>query len=64
VVRISGFITKLIIAGTPPAVNGRFTNYVHLWEHLERSGITDINGVWGFYNGTHRRIAQTRYAGP
>ena len=37
-----------IIAGAPPLrpINwSNFTNYVHLWEHLERSGITDINGV-------------------
>ncbi len=43
-----------IIAGAPPLrpINwSNFTNYVHLWEHLERSGITDVAGVWGFYNG-------------
>ena len=43
-----------IIAGAPPLrpINwSNFSNYVHLWEHLERSGITDVAGVWGFYNG-------------
>ena len=56
-----------IIAGAPPLrpINwSNFTNYVHLWEHLERSGITDINGVWGFYNGLLTVVSlKQRYAG-
>jgi UbiD family decarboxylase len=56
-----------IIAGAPPLrpINwSNFTNYVHLWEHLERSGITDIAGVWGFYNGLLTIVAlRQRYAG-
>jgi 3-polyprenyl-4-hydroxybenzoate decarboxylase len=37
---------------------------VHLWEHLERSGITDVAGVWGFYNGLLTVVAlRQRYAG-
>jgi UbiD family decarboxylase len=56
-----------IIAGAPPLrpINwSNFTNYVHLWEHLERSGITDIGGVWGFYNGLLTVVAlRQRYAG-
>lgn len=56
-----------IVAGAPPLrpINwSNFTNYVHLWEHLERSGITDINGVWGFYNGLLTVVSlKQRYAG-
>jgi UbiD family decarboxylase len=56
-----------IIAGAPPLrpINwSNFTNYVHLWEHLERSGITDVSGVWGFYNGLLTVVAlKQRYAG-
>ena len=56
-----------IIAGAPPLrpINwSNFTNYVHLWEHLERSGITDVAGVWGFYNGLLTVVAlKQRYAG-
>ena len=56
-----------IIAGAPPLRPigwSNFTNYVHLWEHLERSGITDINGVWGFYNGLLTVVSlKQRYAG-
>jgi UbiD family decarboxylase len=56
-----------ILAGAPPLrpINwSNFTNYVHLWEHLERSGITDVAGVWGFYNGLLTVVAlRQRYAG-
>ena len=56
-----------IIAGAPPLrpINwSNFTNYVHLWEHLERSGITDVAGVWGFYNGLLTVVSlKQRYAG-
>lgn len=56
-----------IIAGAPPLrpINwSNFTNYVHLWEHLERSGITDVQGVWGFYNGLLTVVSlKQRYAG-
>jgi UbiD family decarboxylase len=56
-----------IIAGAPPLrpINwSNFTNYVHLWEHLERSGITDVAGVWGFYNGLLTVVSlRQRYAG-
>jgi len=37
---------------------------VHLWEHLERSAITDVAGVWGFYNGLLTVVSlKQRYAG-
>ncbi len=37
---------------------------VQLWEHLERSGITDVAGVWAFGNTLMMVIAlRTRYAG-
>ena len=56
-----------IIAGAPPLrpINwSNFTNYVHLWEHLERSGVTDVAGVWGFYNGLLTVVSlRQRYAG-
>src|ERR1044071_9781916 len=56
-----------ILAGAPPLrpLNwSNFTNYVHLWEHLERSGVTDVTGVWGFYNGLLTVISlRQRYAG-
>ncbi len=56
-----------IVAGAPPLrpINwSNFTNYVHLWEHLERSGITDVAGVWGFYNGLLTVVSlKQRYAG-
>jgi UbiD family decarboxylase len=56
-----------ILAGAPPLrpINwSNFTNYVHLWEHLERSGITDVAGVWGFYNGLLTVVSlRQRYAG-
>jgi UbiD family decarboxylase len=56
-----------ILAGAPPLrpINwSNFTNYVHLWEHLERSGVTDVAGVWGFYNGLLSVVAlRQRYAG-
>jgi UbiD family decarboxylase len=56
-----------ILAGAPPLRPigwSNYTNYVHIWEHLERSGITDIAGVWGFYNGLLTVVAlRQRYAG-
>ena len=56
-----------IIAGAPPLRPigwSNFTNYVHLWEHLEKSGITDVTGVWGFNNGLLTVVAlRQRYAG-
>ena len=37
---------------------------MHLWEHLERGGVTDVAGVWGFYNGLLTVISlRQRYAG-
>jgi UbiD family decarboxylase len=37
---------------------------VQLWEHLERSGITDVAGVWSFGNTLMIVVAlKTRYAG-
>ena len=56
-----------ILAGAPPQRPigwSNITTYVHVWEHLERSGVTDITGVWGFYNGLLTVIAlRQRYAG-
>ena len=56
-----------IIAGAPPLrpINwSNFTNYVHLWEHLERSGITDINGVGVFTTVCSPCVSlKQRYAG-
>jgi UbiD family decarboxylase len=56
-----------ILAGAPPLRPigwSNITNYVHLWEHLERSGVTDVTGVWGFNNGLLTVIAlRQRYAG-
>lgn len=37
---------------------------VDIWDHLERSGITDVTGVWGHCNGLMTVIAlKQRYAG-
>jgi UbiD family decarboxylase len=56
-----------VIAGAPPLRPigwNNITNYVHLWEHLEHSGVTDVTGVWGFNNGLLTVIAlRQRYAG-
>lgn len=56
-----------ILAGAPPLRPigwSNITTYVHLWEHLERAGVTDVAGVWGFYNGLLTVIAlRQRYAG-
>jgi UbiD family decarboxylase len=49
-----------IIAGAPPLRPigwNNITNYGHLWEHLESSGVTDVTGVWGFNNGLLTVIA-------
>ncbi len=56
-----------ILAGAPPLRpigRSNITTYVQVWEHLERSGVTDVAGVWGFYNGLMTVIAlRQRYAG-
>ena len=56
-----------ILAGAPPMRPigwSNITTYVHLMEHLERSGVTDVTGVWGFNNGLLTVIAlRQRYAG-
>lgn len=44
--------------------NGVPTLAVQLWEHLERSGITDVTGVWAFGNQLLAVVAlRQRYAG-
>jgi UbiD family decarboxylase len=56
-----------IINGAPPLRPigwSNITTFVQVWEHLERSGISDVTGVWGFYNGLITVIAlRQRYAG-
>ena len=56
-----------IITGAPPLRPigwSNITTYVQLWDHLERGGVTDITGIWGFYNGLLTVIAlRQRYAG-
>jgi len=56
-----------ILAGAPPMRPfgwSNITTYVHLWDHLERSGVTDVTGVWGFNQGLLTVIAlRQRYAG-
>ena len=56
-----------ILAGAPPMRPigwSNITTYVHLLDHLERSGVTDVTGVWGFNNGLLTVIAlRQRYAG-
>ncbi len=60
-----------ILLGEPPqrplgtgAVFGVPAITVQLWEHLERSGITDVTGVWSFGNTLMIVIAlRPRYAG-
>jgi UbiD family decarboxylase len=56
-----------ILAGAPPLRPigwSNITTYAQVWEHLERGGVTDVQGVWGFYNGLLTVIAlRQRYAG-
>jgi len=56
-----------ILAGAPPLRPfgwSNITTYAQVWEHLERGGVTDVTGVWGFYNGLLTVIAlRQRYAG-
>jgi len=56
-----------ILAGAPPLRPigwSNITTYVQLLDHLECSGVTDVTGVWGFYNGLLTVIAlRQRYAG-
>jgi UbiD family decarboxylase len=56
-----------IIAGAPPLRPigwSNITTYVQLWDHLERGGVTDVHGIWGFYNGLLTVISlRQRYAG-
>ncbi len=56
-----------ILAGAPPMRPigwSNITTYVHLMDHLEHSGVTDVTGVWGFNNGLLTVIAlRQRYAG-
>ncbi len=56
-----------ILAGAPPLRPigwSNITTYVHLLDHLEHSGVTDVTGVWGFNNGLLTVIAlRQRYAG-
>jgi UbiD family decarboxylase len=56
-----------ILAGAPPMRPigwSNITTYVHLLDHLEHSGVTDVTGVWGFNNGLLTVIAlRQRYAG-
>ncbi|NIO07414.1 MAG: UbiD family decarboxylase [Deltaproteobacteria bacterium] len=56
-----------ILAGAPPLRPIGWSNitiYVHLLEHLEKSGITDVIGVWGFNYGLLTVISlRQRYPG-
>ena len=56
-----------IINGAPPLRPLGWSNiqiFVQVWEHLERSGVSDVTGVWGFFNGLITVIAlRQRYAG-
>jgi UbiD family decarboxylase len=60
-----------ILLGAPPLRPMGFasncaipTSLVQLWEHLERGGVTDIAGVWGFGNTLMLVVAlRQRYAG-
>lgn len=56
-----------IILGAPPLrpITDRFSFFAaHVWDHLERSGITDIQGVWCYCNLLLIVIAlKQRYAG-
>jgi 3-polyprenyl-4-hydroxybenzoate decarboxylase len=53
--------------GAPPLRPLGWSNiqiFVQVWEHLERSGVSDVTGVWGFFNGLITVIAlRQRYAG-
>jgi 3-polyprenyl-4-hydroxybenzoate decarboxylase len=53
--------------GAPPLRPLGWSNiqiFIQVWEHLERSGISDVTGVWGFFNGLITMIAlRQRYAG-
>ncbi len=56
-----------ILAGAPPVRPigwNNITTYVHLLDHLEASGVTDVTGVWGFNYGLLTVISlRQRYAG-
>jgi UbiD family decarboxylase len=60
-----------IMLGSPPlrpigyAGNSGVPSFtVQLWEHLERGGITDVTGVWGFGNTLMMVVSlKQRYAG-
>ena len=56
-----------ILAGAPPLRPigwSNLTTYVQIWDHLERAGVTDVAGVWGFYNGLLTVVSlRQRYAG-
>ncbi|HEX9878910.1 MAG TPA: UbiD family decarboxylase [Candidatus Binatia bacterium] len=56
-----------ILAGAPPLRPfgwSNITSTLHVLEHLERSGVTDVTGVWGFYSGLLTVIAlRQRYPG-
>jgi UbiD family decarboxylase len=56
-----------ILAGAPPLRPigwSNITTYVQVWDHLERGGVSDVTGVWGFFNGLITVIAlRQRYAG-
>jgi UbiD family decarboxylase len=58
-----------VIYGAPPLrpVGGTFgipTFAAGLWDHLERSGVTDVQGVWGFCNSLMIVVSlKQRYAG-
>lgn len=58
---------KPILAGAPPLRPigwSNITTYVQVWDHLERAGVSDVTGVWGFYNGLLTVIGlRQRYAG-
>jgi len=60
-----------ILQGSPPlrpmgwAGNSAIPTFtVQLWEHLERGGVTDVTGVWGFGNTLMMVVSlKQRYAG-
>ena len=62
---------KPIILGMPPvrplgdgSLTGVPTLAVQVWEHLERSGVTDVTGVWAFCNQLMLVVSlRQRYAG-
>jgi len=73
VVRIKNIYNRArpILLGMPPlrplgdgSSIGIPTLTVQLWEHLERSGVTDVSGVWSFGNQLLVVVAiKQRYAG-